>query len=184
MRSWWIETMDKLFHENIPKTSQLIINSGLCFLYHHQRLRKLHELSVFMNYSLFRALGEIRKIWNCEELQATRFNRAQSKRLSRRLGMSSCSTAAFPTNAIWTNECSPLGIACELNIFNFFFNFSFIEEFTSSQDGVSLLLEVLRAIQLSQNTIAGSSTPSLLNLEMRNNQPYQRRALLDELTCL
>jgi hypothetical protein len=49
---------------------------------------------------------------------------------------------------------------------------------------VSLLLEVLRAIQLSQNTIAGSSTPSLLNLEMRNNQPYQRRALLDELTCL
>jgi hypothetical protein len=51
-------------------------------------------------------------------------------------------------------------------------------------DGVSLLLEVLRGIQLSQNTITGSSTLNSQNMEMRNNQSYQRRALLDELTCL
>lgn len=62
---------------------------------------------------------------------------------------------------------------------------SFVVEFTSSpMDGVSLLLEVLRAIQLSQNTITGSSTLNSQNLQLRNNQSYQRRALLDELTCL
>lgn len=51
-------------------------------------------------------------------------------------------------------------------------------------DGVSLLLEVLRAVQLSQNTITGSSTLNSQNMELRNNQSYQRRALLDELSCL
>jgi hypothetical protein len=62
---------------------------------------------------------------------------------------------------------------------------SFVQEFIASpMDGVSLLLEVLRAIQLSQNTITGSSTINSQNMELRNNQSYQRRALLDELTCL
>lgn len=61
-----------------------------------------------------------------------------------------------------------------------------MQEFVASpMDGASLLLEVLRAIQLSQNTITGSSTlNSPQNMELRNNQSYQRRALLDELTCL
>ncbi|CAO1313706.1 unnamed protein product [Diamesa serratosioi] len=62
---------------------------------------------------------------------------------------------------------------------------SFVQEFiTSPMDGVSLLLEVLRAVQLSQNTITGSSTLNSQNMELRNNQSYQRRALLDELSCL
>ncbi|KAG5675263.1 hypothetical protein PVAND_005178 [Polypedilum vanderplanki] len=62
---------------------------------------------------------------------------------------------------------------------------SFVQEFVANpMDGVSLLLEVLRGIQLSQNTINGSSTLNSQNLELRNNQSYQRRALLDELTCL
>ncbi|CRL01151.1 CLUMA_CG014239, isoform A [Clunio marinus] len=51
-------------------------------------------------------------------------------------------------------------------------------------DGVSLLLEVLRAVQLSQNTITGSSTLNSQTMELRNNQSYQRRAQLDELACL
>lgn len=64
-------------------------------------------------------------------------------------------------------------------------SYSFVQEFVASpMDGVSLLLEVLRGIQLSQNTITGSSTLNSQNMEMRNNQSYQRRALLDELTCL
>lgn len=62
---------------------------------------------------------------------------------------------------------------------------SFVQEFVASpMDGASLLLEVLRAVQLSQNTITGSSTINSQNMELRNNQSYQRRALLDELTCL
>ncbi|XP_070489860.1 uncharacterized protein [Chironomus tepperi] len=62
---------------------------------------------------------------------------------------------------------------------------SFVQEFVANpMDGVSLLLEVLRGIQLSQNTITGSSTLNSQNMDMRNNQSYQRRALLDELTCL
>lgn len=48
-------------------------------------------------------------------------------------------------------------------------------------DGVSLLLEVLRAIQLSQTVNTGGST---LSPAQRNTQSYQRRALLDELACL
>lgn len=50
-------------------------------------------------------------------------------------------------------------------------------------DGVSLLLEVLRAIQLSQcGNATGAQTPTAA--AQRNNQSYQRRALLDELACL
>lgn len=81
-----------------------------------------------------------------------------------------------------SEECAVSG---EINLFPFF-TFSFVLEFVASpMDGVSLLLDVLRAIQLSQNTITGSSTlNSQQNLELRNNQTYQRRALLDELTCL
>lgn len=68
---------------------------------------------------------------------------------------------------------------------NHYYFYSFVQEFVGTpMDGVSLLLEVLRAIQLSQNTINGSSTLNSQNMEMRNNQSYQRRALLDELTCL
>ncbi|CAD7088350.1 unnamed protein product [Hermetia illucens] len=60
---------------------------------------------------------------------------------------------------------------------------SFVQEFVSSpMDGVSLLLEVLRAIQLSQTM---GVTPATLSSSMpRNAQSYQRRALLDELACL
>ncbi|KAL7044480.1 hypothetical protein ACKWTF_001921 [Chironomus riparius] len=62
---------------------------------------------------------------------------------------------------------------------------SFVQEFVANpMDGATLLLEVLRGIQLSQNTITGSSTLNSQNMDMRNNQSYQRRALLDELTCL
>lgn len=70
-------------------------------------------------------------------------------------------------------------------IFSFTFFVSFVQEFIASpMDGVSLLLEVLRAIQLSQNSITGSSTLNSQNIDLRNNQLYQRRALLDELTLL
>lgn len=60
---------------------------------------------------------------------------------------------------------------------------SFVQEFVAApMDGTSLLLDVLRAIQLSQsNNTAGTHT---LSPSQRNNQTYQRRALLDELACL
>lgn len=62
-------------------------------------------------------------------------------------------------------------------------------------DGVSLLLDVLRAIQLSGQgghanagvvAAAGTTAASAAAtaVQMRNNQTYQRRALLDELACL
>lgn len=63
--------------------------------------------------------------------------------------------------------------------------FSFVQEFVAGPlDGVSLLLEVLRAIQLSQ---AGTATGTMtLNstVAQRSSPTYQRRALLDELACL
>lgn len=46
-------------------------------------------------------------------------------------------------------------------------------------DGVSLLLEVLRSIQLSQQTGMSPNTTGKVT-----SQTYQRRALLDELACL
>lgn len=73
---------------------------------------------------------------------------------------------------------------------------SFVQELVASpMDGISLLLEVLRAIQLSQSSNASSvggggvggvtaATAAASALMMRNNQSYQRRALLDELACL
>lgn len=65
---------------------------------------------------------------------------------------------------------------------------SFVQELVASpMDGVSLLLEVLRAIQLSQcgnATVAPHSTAAAVATMQRNNQTYQRRALLDELACL
>ncbi|XP_058120523.1 uncharacterized protein LOC131281219 isoform X2 [Anopheles ziemanni] len=61
---------------------------------------------------------------------------------------------------------------------------SFVQEFVSSPlDGVSLLLEVLRAVQLSQSAPMNGTT-TLHGGLVRNNQSYQRRALLDELACL
>lgn len=53
-------------------------------------------------------------------------------------------------------------------------------------DGVSLLLDVLRAIQLSQTiNCSGPATGSGAGaMVQRNTQSYQRRALLDELACL
>lgn len=60
---------------------------------------------------------------------------------------------------------------------------SFVQEFVASPlDGTSLLLEVLRAIQLSQtiNNNFGTASATI----QRNSQSYQRRALLDELACL
>ncbi|KFB43466.1 AGAP004761-PA-like protein [Anopheles sinensis] len=62
---------------------------------------------------------------------------------------------------------------------------SFVQEFVSSPlDGVSLLLEVLRAVQLSQSAPMNGTTTMLPGGLVRNNQSYQRRALLDELACL
>lgn len=59
---------------------------------------------------------------------------------------------------------------------------SFVQEFVAAPlDGVSLLLEVLRSIQLSQqNGMAGQTNTT----GKMNAQTYQRRALLDELACL
>lgn len=60
------------------------------------------------------------------------------------------------------------------------FNCSFVQEFVASPlDGVSLLLEVLRSIQLSQQSNGGHDTLGKITA-----QTYQRRALLDELACL
>lgn len=58
---------------------------------------------------------------------------------------------------------------------------SFVQEFVASPlDGVSQLLDVLRLIQLSQQSgIGQTNTTGKLNA-----QTYQRRALLDELACL
>ncbi|XP_021707292.1 uncharacterized protein LOC5570371 isoform X1 [Aedes aegypti] len=63
---------------------------------------------------------------------------------------------------------------------------SFVQEFVSSPlDGVSLLLEVLRAVQLSQSMpMNGTTTMPAPGSMPRTNQSYQRRALLDELACL
>ncbi|XP_035790357.1 uncharacterized protein LOC118465848 isoform X2 [Anopheles albimanus] len=62
---------------------------------------------------------------------------------------------------------------------------SFVQEFVSSPlDGVSLMLEVLRAVQLSQSAPLNGTTTMPPNGMLRNNQSYQRRALLDELACL
>uniref|UniRef100_W8BDK8 Formin-like protein 1 n=1 Tax=Ceratitis capitata TaxID=7213 RepID=W8BDK8_CERCA len=62
---------------------------------------------------------------------------------------------------------------------------SFVQEFVATpSDGISLLLEVLRAIQLSQSSNS-AMTPNQMTASMpRNPQSYQRRALLDELACL
>ncbi|XP_055530854.1 uncharacterized protein LOC129721836 isoform X2 [Wyeomyia smithii] len=63
---------------------------------------------------------------------------------------------------------------------------SFVQEFVSCPlDGVSLLLEVLRAVQLSQSMpMNGTTTMPAPGAMPRTNQSYQRRALLDELACL
>lgn len=58
---------------------------------------------------------------------------------------------------------------------------SFVQEFVAAPlDGVSLLLEVLRSIQLSQQNGMGQTNTT----GKMNAQTYQRRALLDELACL
>ncbi|KAH8370747.1 hypothetical protein KR093_004863 [Drosophila rubida] len=65
---------------------------------------------------------------------------------------------------------------------------SFVQEFVATpSDGISHLLEVLRAIQMAQasNAPAPLSAGGTNSLAMsRNPQSYQRRALLDELSCL
>lgn len=65
------------------------------------------------------------------------------------------------------------------------FHYSFVQEFVSTpMDGVTLLLDVLRSIQLSQTANMTSTPSSPANTIQRNSQAYQRRALLDELACL
>lgn len=60
---------------------------------------------------------------------------------------------------------------------------SFVQEFVSSPvDGVSLLLDVLRAIQLSQTVLP--LEPKNTNTMPRYTQVYQRRVILDEMACL
>lgn len=61
-----------------------------------------------------------------------------------------------------------------------------MQEFvTAPADGISLLLEVLRSIQLSQATNAPLNHNNNVNTMPRHTtQSYQRRALLDELACL
>ncbi|XP_075164973.1 multiple wing hairs isoform X2 [Haematobia irritans] len=62
---------------------------------------------------------------------------------------------------------------------------SFVQEFVATpSDGVSLLLEVLRSIQLSQAVNAPITVIGNTGTMPRNSQSYQRRALLDELACL
>ncbi|XP_052847725.1 uncharacterized protein LOC128259413 isoform X1 [Drosophila gunungcola] len=64
---------------------------------------------------------------------------------------------------------------------------SFVQEFVGTPaDGISHLLEVLRAIQMAQASNAPAPLPGASSsLAMtRNPQSYQRRALLDELSCL
>ncbi|KAL9922155.1 multiple wing hairs isoform 2-T4 [Glossina fuscipes fuscipes] len=62
---------------------------------------------------------------------------------------------------------------------------SFVQEFVATpSDGISLLLEVLRSIQLSQTTNAPMNAIPNANTMPRHSQSYQRRALLDELACL
>lgn len=52
-------------------------------------------------------------------------------------------------------------------------------------DGTTILLEVLRAVQLSQTQTGGSLGPNTTPVTLqKNTQSYQRRALLDELACL
>ncbi|XP_032291319.1 uncharacterized protein mwh isoform X2 [Drosophila virilis] len=64
---------------------------------------------------------------------------------------------------------------------------SFVQEFVATpSDGISHLLEVLRAIQMAQasNAPAPLATATHSLAMSRNPQSYQRRALLDELSCL
>ncbi|XP_036334685.1 uncharacterized protein LOC118745266, partial [Rhagoletis pomonella] len=62
---------------------------------------------------------------------------------------------------------------------------SFVQEFVATpSDGISLLLEVLRAIQLSQSSNTPLAPNQMTASMPRNPQSYQRRALLDELACL
>lgn len=69
--------------------------------------------------------------------------------------------------------------------------FSFIQEFISEPlDGVSLVVEALRSIQLSQNSPLPLTAVSNGNITSQSMPParqapaQQRRALLDELACL
>ncbi|XP_067627385.1 uncharacterized protein mwh isoform X2 [Eurosta solidaginis] len=62
---------------------------------------------------------------------------------------------------------------------------SFVQEFVATpSDGISLLLGVLRAIQLSQASNSVITATQMTASMPRNTQSYQRRALLDELACL
>lgn len=61
---------------------------------------------------------------------------------------------------------------------------SFVQEFVASPvDGVSLLLEVLRALQLSQSS-SFDNNKNTSGVNGLRNHAFQRRALLDELACL
>ncbi|XP_017473132.1 PREDICTED: uncharacterized protein LOC108364080 [Rhagoletis zephyria] len=65
------------------------------------------------------------------------------------------------------------------------FHFPSIRAFVATpSDGISLLLEVLRAIQLSQSSNTPLAPNQMTASMPRNPQSYQRRALLDELACL
>lgn len=61
-------------------------------------------------------------------------------------------------------------------------SYSFVQEFVASPvDGVTLLLEALRALQLSQSASFDKNSPVTNGFR---NHAFQRRALLDELACL
>ena len=59
---------------------------------------------------------------------------------------------------------------------------SFVEEFIADEakrsDGVSMLLEMLRQIQLNQNLISGQISSH------QKNQASMRQAMIDEFICL
>lgn len=66
---------------------------------------------------------------------------------------------------------------------------SFVQEFVGDPlDGITLLLDLLRAIQLCQsnnnNHNNGNGTPGCSNTTGKVPPSVQRRALLDELSCL
>ncbi|XP_066261828.1 uncharacterized protein mwh isoform X1 [Euwallacea similis] len=62
---------------------------------------------------------------------------------------------------------------------------SFVQEFVADPlDGVTLLLDLLRAIQLSQSNTVVNSPPGSSGTTGKIPPSLQRRALLDELSCL
>lgn len=78
----------------------------------------------------------------------------------------------------------PFSYPLPLQFINILLCFSFVQEFVADPlDGITLLLELLRAIQLSQSSNAAGGAGSV-NTVGKIPPSVQKRALLDELSCL